>query len=121
MAFTKLNDPVYRDSCVEFFIKAIKNKKTYCNFEFNALGTFLSQTGDDRNNRKFIDKTEAKSIQINVNRNLKSSIKRNRWNLSVMIPSNILLIREIILEPEKSYRCNFYKCGDDLKDPHYLS
>jgi len=35
-----MEDPVYKDSCVEFFVKP-KPDKGYFNFEFIAVGTLL--------------------------------------------------------------------------------
>src|SRR5437588_2682188 len=41
--FTQPNDPVYRDSAVEFFIAF--DDEGYYNFEFNSLGTCLGGYG----------------------------------------------------------------------------
>ncbi|RYZ48127.1 MAG: hypothetical protein EOO14_22575, partial [Chitinophagaceae bacterium] len=37
----RVNDPVYQDSCVEFFI-SLDGGDTYYNFEFNSIGTVLA-------------------------------------------------------------------------------
>src|SRR5215203_2776745 len=36
-AYYQPNDPVYKDSCVEFFV-AFNNEEDYYNIEFNAIG-----------------------------------------------------------------------------------
>ncbi len=47
------NDPVYKDSCVEFFVSL--DKKTYYNFEFNSLSTCLAGFGPGRGSRSSVD------------------------------------------------------------------
>ena len=48
--YTQPNEPVYKDSCVEFFIAFDQNG--YYNLEFNSMGTCLGGYGSDRNQRK---------------------------------------------------------------------
>src|SRR5512137_175917 len=50
--YTKFQDPVYKDSCVEFFVDAFpETERGYVNFETNAAGTLLAAFGPDRNHR----------------------------------------------------------------------
>ena len=42
--YRNTNDPVYKDSCVEFFI-AFGDENSYYNLEFNRLGTCLGGFG----------------------------------------------------------------------------
>ena len=51
-------DPVYLDSCLEFFFSFQKGGK-YVNCEMNSLGTSLIAVGDDRHGRVRIDKIAA--------------------------------------------------------------
>lgn len=123
--FKTLNAPVYRDSCVEFFIQPDMKSPLYCNFEFNSLGTMLSQTGSSRENRVFIKEQEASTIRTKAEYHSSSLTEENQtggeWKLFIQIPAEVLASRGITLQKDNQFRCNFYKCGDDLKDPHYLS
>ena len=50
--YTKFQDPVYKDSCVEFFVDMFPEKRLgYVNFETNAAGTLLAAFGPDRSHR----------------------------------------------------------------------
>ncbi len=120
--FTQTNDPVWQDSCVEFFIQPDTAKPAYCNFEFNSLGALLSATGDNRDERTPITNEEAALIKREATFNILSeSPYKAKWNLNIFIPSSVLQNRGIILEKNKEYRANFYKCADAMKDIHYLS
>lgn len=125
--FTALNDPVWRDSCVEFFIQPDVQKPFYCNFEFNSLGAFLSQSGTCREDRVFITAEEAQTVSRFVSYESKSEVVNGvfrfeaNWNLQIFLPKALLENRGIALKSGNAYRCNFYKCGDDLHDPHFLS
>ena len=52
-ATPKFQDPVYKDSCVEFFVDAFPDPgRGYVNFETNAAGTLLAAFGPDRSHRE---------------------------------------------------------------------
>ncbi len=117
--FREVNDPVYRDSCVEFFISFAGDH--YYNFEFNCLGTPYAAFGPA--NLALRNKLPAESL-----RNLYRSAELQQdgdafsWSLNVEIPS-ALLNTSYTSEglSGRSARANFFKCGDDLPEPHYLS
>ena len=48
--YRQYNDPVYTDSCLEFFCDWLGDGR-YVNMEMNALGTLLSCIGPDRHDR----------------------------------------------------------------------
>jgi len=116
--YTEHNDPVYKDSCVEFFISF--DGKHYYNFEFNCIGSALVAYGtQDKASRVFLSKKQIETIKVN------SRIQRTgndfSWDLIVNIPINIFIHDNI--KTLKGLKCtgNFYKCGDDLPIPHFLS
>lgn len=115
------NSAVYRDSCVEFFISF--DNTHYYNFEFNGAGTILSQYGKNRFNREFL--TEADLSQIKTLSSLKKEItpltKDVNWELLIIIPTKVFKFDEIENIKNKKAFCNFYKCGDDLPNKHYLT
>lgn len=111
---------VWKDSCVEFFVTF--DGTTYYNIETNCIGTVLSATGADRNNR------------VSVPQNLLEGIKRwssvgnkaidsasGKWSMSLIIPKTVFYLDSIETLSGLTPRANFYKCGDDLKQPHFLS
>lgn len=109
-------DTVYQDACVEFFIQVGDN---YRNFEFNCIGVCLSAIGPDRHSRTRLDAENLSRIirypSLDPN-NPPVEGSQQDWSLTVGIPLDI-----IELEPEKTFRCNFYKCGDKTKIPHYVT
>lgn len=118
----KINAPVYEDSCVEFFISF--DNFYYYNFEFNCIGNVLGQYGSDRNNRSFINEDLLKEIitEPSLGKNLIDIIDRKtEWSISITIPKKIFNLSQTEWANSNSVKCNFYKCGDKLAHPHYLS
>ena len=109
-------DPVWQDSCVEFFIK---QGDFYRNFEFNSLGVCLSASGSDRHSRKSLDKDGLEQIlrfSSFTPETLPDESTPASWSLTVAIP-----LQMIGLKAGCEFRANFYKCGDKTSVPHYLS
>lgn len=109
-------EPVYEDSCVEFFLQENEN---YRNFEFNALGVCLSAVGAERKSRRRLQPEELALIRRNASLHpdtLPPEDVLSDWNLTVEIPFSM-----IGLERGKSFRGNFYKCGDKTLIPHFAS
>lgn len=119
---TDFNSPVWEDSCVEFFFSP--NNEYYYNFEINAIGTVLCAYGKDRNKRQHLPHsilskivTEA-SLGSDPIKDMRGNIP---WTLKVRIPAEILIYSGIKDLSGLEARGNFYKCGDKLDHPHYLS
>ncbi len=122
-SFFKPNDPVYKDSCVEFFV-AFEDDKAYYNFEFNAIGTCLLGFGENRHNRKSISAEAISKIRYLSsiqNRKLQDGKTGVQWELTLMIPAKAFSEHRITGFSGKSCSANFYKCGDDTPVPHYLA
>jgi hypothetical protein len=60
--YEKFNDPVFEDSCVEFFI-AFDGDASYYNLEFNCAGTSRAQYGLHKTGRTFIPVNLLKTIE----------------------------------------------------------
>lgn len=119
--YSEPNEPVYKDSCVEFFI-SFGDEREYYNFEFNCAGTCLLGFGEERANREMSSAELIQSIAF------QSSIKPATikeayigWELTVSIPFSAFQYHEISSMKGKKCRANFYKCGDDLPEPHFLA
>lgn len=116
------HEPVWKDSCVEFFCKLPLNEN-YMNFEFNCIGACIasSRKGREKDVVQF-SKNEMKTIErISSLGNKKFNQKEGlfNWNLTVKIPFNLLGFEQNNL-PEHLFG-NFYKCADESITPHFLS
>ena len=120
-SYYKPDDPVYKDSCVEFFISFDEDQEYY-NLEFNAIGTCKLNFGKNRNERVVISEELNKRIMFsaNIQNNAVSNSKRIKWELALMIPIAVFSKHNIKSLSEKKCSANFYKCGDDLPVPHFL-
>ena len=120
--YRKTNDPVYKDSCVEFFI-AFGDDRAYYNLEFNRLGTCLGGFGIERENRASLpaDSLETIRYERSILQTKGGPEPTINWTLMLVIPVQIFRFHQ--LDPLKGKHCrvNFYKCGDDLTQPHYLA
>jgi hypothetical protein len=115
-------EPVWEDSCVEFFCK-IKNSDTYMNFEFNCIGTCVATTRKGRN-EDVIPFTENQMKEIDRFSTLYRQILFEKkglsyWELTVKIPFHLMGIDPFDL-PKELFG-NFYKCADGASSPHYVS
>lgn len=119
--YRRINDPVYKDSCVEFFI-SFRGEKEYYNLEFNCLGTGCVGFGANRDDRKLLPYETVSKIRhkaalkvSNYNNPMKS------WELTLAIPAGVFSEHSLTNFEGEISRANFYKCGDELPHPHYLS
>ncbi|TSD67293.1 hypothetical protein FFF34_007825 [Inquilinus sp. KBS0705] len=116
--YSQFNDPVYEDSCVEFFI-AFDNDESYYNLEFNCFGTSRVQYGLHKLGRAFIPVNMLKTIE---HQTLIKSTEGDdiEWELALCIPKNIFTFHPALCFEGSTARVNFFKCGDSLPEPHYL-
>lgn len=121
---TNTNSSTHKDSCVEFFIDPRKDGNYY-NFEFNAIGTTHLAYGPSIQKRKFIDPAMIDSlIRTHSSLGTESIDLQNgnqSWDLTVVIPAEILIHENTKTVSGLSANANFYKCGDETIEPHYLS
>lgn len=119
--YLKTNEPVYKDSCVEFFISF--DDVHYYNFEFNSLGTALVGYGSaDRSSRQYLPVPLIQKIQTKGTRK-SSKVKGvdNEWSLQLQIPFEVFYNENLESLKGRNATANFYKCGDDLPEPHFVS
>ena len=114
------NTAVNQDSCVEFFI-CIDDDKAYYNFEFNCIGTTLVGYGETRNNRALLSADLISQIKYQSVINNHHSGKDVNWELTVVIPGALFYFHPLLSFAGKKCRANFYKCGDHLPTPHFIS
>lgn len=115
--------PVYRDSCVEFFLWP-PGAGGYFNFEWNALGTMLAGfvTDPERVEGKLKGHALLTEEEFSLVRVFPSP-GCGRWSLGFFIPFSLISRRTPHWPPHPlaPWRCNFYKCGDDTGSPHWAS
>ena len=117
------NGEVWKDSCVEFFLTPA-NDGIYYNFEFNCAGVCLLAAGPSRNSREAASAETLGKIRRlpSLGRNVFQERKGDvEWNLSLAIPFSCLFKHPGYTPAGKEIHANFYKCGDDLTEPHFLS
>lgn len=119
-----MNDPVYRESCMEFFLMACPdNDRRYLNFEFNPLGTINLGIGEDRNHHSPI--TDINPSIFNIRTSVtKESLKHYSgpcWSIRYCIPVDFLekIFGGINLRSGMKMNGNFYKCAEDTELPHF--
>jgi len=118
------NEMVCRDSCVEFFVIPGEGLKNYYNFEFSCIGTCLLGSGPERQNRLAVDPAELEAIKrFSSLGNVPFAEKEGdfKWDLTVVIPISIFKEEALNSLSGKEFSANFYKCGDNLTKPHWIS
>ena len=117
------NGEVWKDSCVEFFVTP-SDDGIYYNFEFNCAGTCLLAAGASREGREAAKPALIATIrrQPSLGRHPFGERKNEtEWNMALVIPYTCLFRHPDYSPAGKTVRANFYKCGDDLTVPHFLS
>ncbi len=120
---TEPNGPVHNDSCVEFFCSPEGNGYYY-NFEFNCIGTIHLAYGNGRHNRQPAPLHVLDKIRVGSSLGDQPFDEKEGdlfWTLEVHIPLSCFFHHKIKTLKDKALAANFYKCGDELTQPHYLS
>ncbi|TDS13253.1 carbohydrate-binding family 9-like protein [Sphingobacterium paludis] len=117
--YVRPNESVWEDSCVEFFI-SFDQKKHYYNLEFNVVGTGLIGYGTQIKAER--TRLNADTImQVATTTSILSYQGRKQWNIILYIPIAVFAKSPIRSLAGLSAHANFYKCGDALPEPHFMS
>ncbi len=120
---TETNQNVYEDSCVEFFVSP-DDDGIYYNFEFNGIGTCLMGVGTGRSDRIRADPEIVSKIRrissVGV-MPVKEREGKFEWTITIAIPYEVFFSHKVANLKGKTFKANFYKCGDKLKVPHYVT
>ena len=116
------NSPVHHDSCVEFFI-SLDDDDNYYNLEFNCSGTCNFGYGPDRHQRSAISNDQISKVQYQSSFRTANAagLSLVSWELTLTIPFDVFSYHRLSSFSGQACRVNFYKCGDLLFAPHYLS
>ena len=115
------NGRVWTDSCVEFFLSPEGNDEYY-NLEINCIGTAL--LGFRKKGEPTIHATDKQIATIRRISSLGDSTFPERqetteWQITIAIPWKTFFKHN--LDQVQKMRGNFYKCGDELTVPHFVS
>lgn len=106
------NTSVCTDSCMEFFFSPNPEDNRYFNFEINPFGTMYLGWGISAD--ECINPEEDKDYF-----EIKTMASGKSWKIQFTIPFEFL--NKYAGGYSKVMRGNFYKCGSDTAQRHYLS
>lgn len=117
------NGAVWEDACVEFF-SIPAGDGIYYNVECNCAGTLLIGAGAGRGNREHASQEVLDKVQrwSSLGRaSFEERVGECNWELALVIPYSAFFKHQLTDLDGKTIRANFYKCGDGLQTPHFLS
>jgi hypothetical protein len=120
---TESNGKVWTDSCVEFFLSPEGNDEYY-NLEVNCIGTVL--LGFRKKGEPAVHGTDEQIATIRRISSLGFSSfpekkEKTNWQITLAIPWEAFFKHNLKPVNGKKMRGNFYKCGDELSVPHFVS
>ena len=128
----RYQDPVFKDSCVEFFVQP-RSDKGYFNFEFNCGGSLRAFYIEDPTRtsagfKAFSCLTKQDGRQVRIYHSLPSLMEPERedpvtWHLEFHIPLNLLekYLGSVETHPGVTWRANLFKCADQTSHPHWAA
>ena len=114
---------VWEDACVEFFLSPEGND-FYYNFECNCATKLLLHGGPAGSERPTASEEVLKSVKRWSSLGtepFEERVGECTWEVALVIPASAIFRHEIETFNGKTMRANFYKCGDELQTPHFLS
>lgn len=111
-------DNVCLDSCVEFFVNFMPQQSDYyMNFEVNALGVMNSsfRRKGEKPVRFLLEELEGLCIM--------PVIGKDHWTVTYKIGFDLIRKYYAGFDPKKAeyVKCNFYKCGGEGEDRHFVT
>jgi len=117
------NGRVWTDSCVEFFLSPEGNDEYY-NLEMTCIGTALlgfRKKGDATVHASDEQIASIRRVSSLGNKPLAERKEQTEWQITIAIPWKVFFKHELNLASGMKMRGNFYKCGDELTVPHFVS
>lgn len=120
---TEDQGPVWEDSCVEFFCQ-VPGDKHYMNFETNCIGAMVASRRLGRAEDVVpFSADEMGKIERKCSFPREAFEEKDglfEWSVELRIPFDLIFREQQPVFPQK-LKCNFYKCADKTKRPHFLS
>lgn len=116
------NGRVWEDSCAEFFVQPGTDNQYY-NFECNCAGTLLIEYGKPGNREHAPLETVGQVTRwASLGRTpFEERLGECSWQLALRIPISAFFHHSLTSLDGMRMKANFYKCGDKLQTPHFLS
>ncbi len=121
-------DPVCRDSCVEFFFSPEEDVNDgYFNLEMNCGATMLFNHQIKRQTDVvLISDSDIQKIKVahSLPKIIEQEInKKITWVVEYRIPFSVIGNYQIFSKPKAGtvWKANFYKCADGTSHPHWLT
>ena len=113
---------VWEDSCVEFF-SSPADDGLYYNLECNCIGKVLLCCGADRHVRVPAPVDVLSRIQrwSSLGNEPFAETAAGPWEVCLIVPAEFYFNHKIKSLDGLQIKANFYKCGDLLQTPHFLS
>ena len=125
----KNQDPVCRDSCVEFFFTpGVDISSGYMNMETNCCGKMLLYFQKSRG-VGIVEVADEDLAKIEIARSLPFNTIADEiqtptvWTLEYRLPISVMEKYMPVVKPGKGvvWKGNFYKCADQTSKPHWLT
>lgn len=116
------NGPVWTDSCVEFFISF--DEIFYYNAEFSCIGKALLGHRSGKENFEHAGADVMNTIKRYPSLGVESFGRQKgdfKWDLLLVIPVSAYWKSGLKSFKGVEAKANFYKCGDNLSECHFLS
>ena len=117
------NGRVWEDSCCEFFSVPAADG-LYYNMECNCTGTLLIGAGAGREGRTLAPESVLQSVSrwsSLGSQPFEERVGKVEWELALVIPVSAYCRSKVGSLSGQVFKANFYKCGDKLERPHFLS
>jgi len=117
------NGRVWEDACAEFFAMPADDG-VYYNMECNCAGTLLIEAGHGRTGRTKAPAAVLGTVErwASLGREpFDERMEETAWEVALIIPYSAFFMHDIKSLDGKTIKANFYKCGDKLSTPHFLS
>ena len=128
--YTESNDPCYRDSCVEVFLRPTPQSSCYVNLEMNCLGAILLQVHPEPRRGDSVDPARWDGLVERWTSVTAASLGAATdgsfpWSACLSIPVDLLhdLFSPLRLAafPSGEWSVGLFKCADDSPAPHWAS
>ncbi len=115
--YTQPDDPVFRDSCMECFLKCFADSPDYINVEVNSVGAMRCGFGPGRARQKVLEMGFPQP---------KATVTKGEdyWQINYVISEQLLeslYQRPCRFASGDELRANFYKCRETVQPPHWAT
>lgn len=117
------NQNVHLDNCIEFFIAFGNKAQNYYNIELNCLGSIKIGYGTGREGRIPLEPAVLEKVRVKTQMDYtpNTGVHSFKWELLLYIPVSVFVFDDMDKLEGCVGHANFYKCGDELPKPHFLS